>query len=1139
MKRIVSMFLTAALFISLLSFPGSVLALRGTEIGTPEELIDFRNSINKGEQLDGILTADIDLSGVCGAEIGSWQPIGTSANAFAGTFNGNGHVIKGLYISSDSTEYAGLFGYTSDTAQIRSVVLEGEIKAPKAGGICGNNKGKISSCISNVYVEAGSVSGGTAGYSNGEISNCKNIGTIIVSQKTAGGIVGETAPGGIVSSCQNYGYVACPSEAGGICGRSNNTITDCINKGIIKSTNEAAGGIAGIAKGGSANNYAELSRNTNYGSVLANSAGGGIVGKSAGFTMISDAENFGSIDCEKDWAGGIVGVMLENARVERAANLADINGSGNFAAGIAAKFESKSNVILNSYNTGKITGQYTVYGVCAQNLGTVKNVFTYSDVQRNCVWNNNGGILENGYCLSDVSNSNDKRSAAEFADGTVLALLGGDGVWEQGEKYPVLVKGTGVRTEQDLLNALADEAISEIKLYSDISLTKTVDITRDVTINGRGHDISFSGVCLEITSQNTTLKDIGIIGGQVCLNAGTMPVTVEGLVRHTGDVICSGTAGTGYLFNAAKTETDDSTVTDVIVPAATNTGLAYDVKAVFKNQTIYLMLPSCTDVTALKYYTVNSKGEKLADYVTDFESGTAESIKVGYLNYNVEVMQSSLPTLYIDIDETYGKITDMLADPDHNVKNYGDIRIDVPKSLAAEKGWKESYESDENDATKPCTMEIKGRGNSTWMHNDKRPFQIKCEKKIDLLGMGKAKTWCLIKDDNYFVGQKLGLDLGQSMGVKYTPDSRFLDVFMNGTYLGCYSLTEKVQLGSERINITDLEDIAEITPETDITGGYLVEIDNVPGDDYHFGHKQHIFTIKSPEDFGDYSYIKKKITDLVDAIFSEDGKLSDGSSYLDHIDVESFVKYYWHQEFIANQDCGNASTYFYKDRDVIDPKLYAGPIWDSDNMLKETEGWYAKTRKCYSDDTSPTLYNRLMQRRDFVSYVIWYYENTDLKEKMADAVNVVNNYSAEMMTASIMDNIRWNINTFNPDDVNNRLSKRAQWIDQHYTELKDDATVGEWIDLTDYDPSLPTMRVSNVKRTDNSLNANIVLTGLKDGTVYITAYDNENRLVSVKSYKPSGTVAVEIPFSGTEPSKVRALWWNENMSPKTISVPIE
>lgn len=137
-------------------------------------------------------------------------------------------------------------------------------------------------------------------------------------------------------------------------------------------------------------------------------------------------------------------------------------------------------------------------------------------------------------------------------------------------------------------------------------------------------------------------------------------------------------------------------------------------------------------------------------------------------------------------------------------------------------------------------MEIRGRGNSTWHDNDKKPFQIKCEKKLNLLGMGKAKTWCLIKDDGYFVAQKLGLDLGQSMGVKYTPDSRFIDVFMNGEYLGCYALTEKVQIGSERINITDLEDIKDeigITPDTDLTGGYLIEIDNASGDDVHFWHK--------------------------------------------------------------------------------------------------------------------------------------------------------------------------------------------------------------------------------------------------------------------------------------------------------------
>ena len=688
MKRIASMFMAAALFIGLWSFPCKTLAAEKIEIGSPEELTDFRNRINAGEQLDGVLTADIDLGGVCGAELGSWQPIGSSTKAFAGVFDGNGHVIKGLYISSDSAEYAGLFGCTLGSAQIRNLVAEGEITAPKAGGICGDNSGKISGCISNVHIETDSVSGGTAGCSRGEISDCKNIGDIIVSQKSAGGIVGELLAGGTAASCHNYGAVACPENVGGICGISNNTVTDCVNKGIIVSTSSAAGGIAGIARGGSAGHYVELSDNVNYGVISANSASGGIAGKLAGYTIISDAENFGSVSGENAQIGGIAGYLLNSTKVERSANFADVDGNGNYTAGIVAKLDSADGAILNSYNTGTITGKYNVYGVCAHNSGTVENVFSYTAKPQNCVQNFN--TLKGAYFLSDTSAPEDKRSAAEFADGTVLALLGGDGIWKQGEKHPILVKETGVQTEQDLLDALANETVSEIKLLSDISLTATVNIVRDVTINGQGHDLSFNGVCLNITAQNAVLQDIGIIGGQVCMNAGERTVGIEGLVRHTGKVNCPTVSGTGYLFDVANSETDETTVTDVIVPAALNTGLAYDVRAVFKNQTIYLMLPSCTDVTALKYYTVNSKGEKLADYETNFESGEAPKIKVGYLDFDVKLMKSGLPTLYIDINEEYGTIADMLASPDHSVKNYGDIRIDVPTALASEKGWDES-----------------------------------------------------------------------------------------------------------------------------------------------------------------------------------------------------------------------------------------------------------------------------------------------------------------------------------------------------------------------------------------------------------------------------------------------------------------
>lgn len=67
------------------------------EIGSAEELEEFRNRVNEGEWgLNAVLTADIDLSSVCGEGVGSWTPIAPtdSGQTYNGVFDGGGHEIK-------------------------------------------------------------------------------------------------------------------------------------------------------------------------------------------------------------------------------------------------------------------------------------------------------------------------------------------------------------------------------------------------------------------------------------------------------------------------------------------------------------------------------------------------------------------------------------------------------------------------------------------------------------------------------------------------------------------------------------------------------------------------------------------------------------------------------------------------------------------------------------------------------------------------------------------------------------------------------------------------------------------------------------------------------------------------------------
>jgi len=265
---------------------------------------------------------------------------------------------------------------------------------------------------------------------------------------------------------------------------------------------------------------------------------------------------------------------------------------------------------------------------------------------------------------------------------------------------------------------------------------------------------------------------------------------------------------------------------------------------------------------------------------------------------------------------------------------------------------------------------IKGRGNNTWTM-PKRPFNIKTETKQDFFGMGKAKKWALLAIYNDMTGirNKIACDYANSAGMKYNSNSHILDLYINGEYMGNYTLIERVEIGENRIEIYDLEketeninekiDFENCTvvdtrndnkklipgsyryvniPETpnNIDGGYLIEFEIFDRYDeaatgFISDYGQPII-IKSPEYASkeQVEYIRQYYQDFENAVLDEDGYNDKGIHYSEYLDVESMAKMYVFQEYIKNLDAAVASFYFYKD---LNGKLVCGPAWDFDHAL--------------------------------------------------------------------------------------------------------------------------------------------------------------------------------------------------------------
>ncbi len=441
-----------------------------------------------------------------------------------------------------------------------------------------------------------------------------------------------------------------------------------------------------------------------------------------------------------------------------------------------------------------------------------------------------------------------------------------------------------------------------------------------------------------------------------------------------------------------------------------NPGLKCDISAFKYGINYEFVIPYSCDASKFTF-TITENGSELQRVTADF--ATENPIKVKFddgKRLTVSATISTLPMMYINIDEANGTISDMNQSYNHKVYCYGDMILDVPEELAEEYGCKTLYDSSENDAKPetPGTIKIRGRGNSTWTTDtDKqRPYQIKLEAGENLLGMDKNKDWALLRSEQpkIYLRNKISYDLARDLGIRNTPRAEMTDVYMNGKYLGVYTLASTVKVGRSSVPITDIDEEIEkkgSADEIDTTGGYLLEIDNFE-DSPQFVVNQNKITIKSPEkldatteDGSKYDYIKNLITDLFNAI-AGNGYLSDGRHFSEIFDLESAARYFLHQELIGNSDCCQGSTFLYKDTDSKDSIIYMGPVWDCDYAFDLYQSaWCLPDRKSYWNE-HPLFVNQLCKHKEFTSYVYDLYFNRGLDKIYLSYADKVDGYAKKI-----------------------------------------------------------------------------------------------------------------------------------------------
>ncbi len=392
--------------------------------------------------------------------------------------------------------------------------------------------------------------------------------------------------------------------------------------------------------------------------------------------------------------------------------------------------------------------------------------------------------------------------------------------------------------------------------------------------------------------------------------------------------------------------------------------------------------------------------------------------------YDIEVMYSeNIPAVFID---TASGSMNYLLENKENLES-GSISIIEAEGNLSYDGELES---------------ISGRGNTSWEDYDKKPYSIRLTEPDTLLGMGAGRKWYLLpiwREGNK-MNTKVAFDIAEALGMDFTPECTWVDLYLNGEYAGNYLLCEAISVGSGRVDIHDMEkdniglneniEQAAAFAEADrkgyelengdnISGGYLIEKDLMA----YYEKEASGFILESGKPFtiSEPGYASRQQVDYIgDFVQKLDTMImSHNMEYLNYIDLDSFVKRFLVDEISLNCDANVTSMFFYKDQN--NNRLYAGPVWDYDGAMGElNNGWMEGKGVDYRGST--LQYFR--SEEDILGWYASLYQDEVFFDEMRNVYRAalpelkwilekkIDNYAEQIRASVQMDEVRWqNVDT--------------------------------------------------------------------------------------------------------------------------------
>ena len=279
----------------------------------------------------------------------------------------------------------------------------------------------------------------------------------------------------------------------------------------------------------------------------------------------------------------------------------------------------------------------------------------------------------------------------------------------------------------------------------------------------------------------------------------------------------------------------------------------------------------------------------------------------------------------------------------------GKIIVDEPK-INARMGIINNGPGNRNSISDPFNefdgwIGIENRGNASARISDKKPFSIEIRNEdgsnnsVEILGLPKENDFILNAGymDKTLMRDPMAYYMYRSMG-RWAPRTRYVELILNGSYLGVYILEEKIKPDKNRLDIAKM-DSSDISGE-ELTGGYIWCTNRRWGDEEHndllFDSLEtdgnfRFLKYPKPSDVvpEQYAYIRQLEQEFCDVMKSPNYNVPN-LGYDKYIELSSFMDEIIIQEITSNSDAYGYSGFFHKDRGG---KICAGPEWDFDQAL--------------------------------------------------------------------------------------------------------------------------------------------------------------------------------------------------------------